>query len=218
MQTTSQEPSVRKMEQVLKELREQAPEKFKKSWQAKEEMKQSDSSKSIQSINLKDSKPKKKSNEICPAAIYGDDPSKTKTLTMEKSITLKYDTSGQSQNYSSVSSPINMQHNLQKQFQQVTKNQEVIQRRYRELWSWHGTIGETSQFISYKLEGTLRKMAQNPGLFKRNNFPKRYFCIDFQSAVLTILPEKGSTKTSQIKKILFRDIVDCYLPKAEMRE
>ena len=35
-----------------------------------------------------------------------------------------------------VTSPMNDPKHLQKQFSQATKSQELIQQRYKELWSW----------------------------------------------------------------------------------
>ena len=60
---------------------------------------------------------------------------------------------------------MNMSGNLQKQFQEVTKTQAVIQRRYRELWSWHGTVSETCSFQEYKMEGYMRKFVQKIKFF-----------------------------------------------------
>ena len=63
------------------------------------------------------------------------------------------------------------------------------------------------------MEGVLRKFVQKVKLFQRSVHPKRYFVIDFQTAVLTIKPDKKSKDEDKWKKILFRDILDCYLPK-----
>ena len=62
-------------------------------------------------------------------------------------------------------SPMNMSANLQRQFQEITKNQETIQKRYKELWSWHGSVCETSQFLDYQMEGVLRKFVEKVKLF-----------------------------------------------------
>ena len=45
--------------------------------------------------------------------------------------------------------------------------------------------------------------------------PKRYFVIDFQTAILYIRNDKKSAKPDD-KQILFRDILDCYLPKQDL--
>ena len=42
-------------------------------------------------------------------------------------------------NNEEVGSPLYNPKNLQKQFTKATQNQAEIKRRYKELWSWHGT-------------------------------------------------------------------------------
>ena len=63
------------------------------------------------------------------------------------------------------------------------------------------------------MEGTLRKFVEKVKFFQKSVHPKRYFMVDFQSAILTIKHDKDSKDASDIKKVLFRDILDCYLPK-----
>lgn len=93
----------------------------------------------------------------------------------------------------------------------------VIQRRYKELWSWHGTVSEQAQFVNYKMEGTLRKFVQQVKIFQRSLHPKRYFLVDFQAAMLLIMREKGAGE-KDTTSVFFRDIVDCYLPKKDMKD
>lgn len=110
---------------------------------------------------------------------------------------------------------MNMSKNLQRQFQEVTKTQSVIQERYKELWSWHGTLSEMCQFRHYQMEGYMKKFVEKVKLFQKTVHPTRYFILDFQTAILTIKHDHKSTDKSQMKKILFRDILDCYLPLAK---
>lgn len=109
---------------------------------------------------------------------------------------------------------------LQKQFSQATKSQELIQQRYKELWSWQGVKSDTIKFEEYKMEGCLRKFVEKVKLFQKTMHPKRYFMIDFTIASIIICPDKPTKQ--QLKepeankdwKILpFRDITDCYPPQ-----
>lgn len=64
------------------------------------------------------------------------------------------------------------------------------------------------------MQGYLKKFVEKVKLFQMSLYPKRYFFIDFQLALMYI--QKSSTqnqKDKDVKKILFRDILDCYLPK-----
>ena len=63
------------------------------------------------------------------------------------------------------------------------------------------------------MEGWLRKFVEKVKFFQKSVHPKRYFVVDFQSAIMTIKHERDSKDPSDIKRILFRDILDCYLPK-----
>ena len=47
--------------------------------------------------------------------------------------------------------------------------------------------------------------------------PKRYYIIDFQAAILYIKPDEYTTKEKDIKQIFFRDIIDVYLPKTDLK-
>lgn len=90
---------------------------------------------------------------------YGHPPSQPQTPSKHSPSKLP------SSNGSSINSPLNITSNLQQQFQEVTKEQEIIQRRYKELWSWHGTKTETSEFHDYQMEGYLRKYVDKVHLF-----------------------------------------------------
>ena len=85
---------------------------------------------------------------------------------------------------------MNQASNLQKQFQDVTKNQAIIQKRYKELWSWYGTQTETAYFNQYKMQGFLKKFVEKVKLFQMSLYPKRYFLIDFQLAIMYIMKKK----------------------------
>lgn len=43
--------------------------------------------------------------------------------------------------------------------------------------------------------------------------PKRYFVVDYQAAVMSILPSKDSKEVDRFKYVMFRDILDVYIPK-----
>lgn len=85
-----------------------------------------------------------------------------------------------------VVSPLGVSIDLQRQFQEVTKNQEIIQKRYRELWSWQGTITDTCRFVQFRMEGYMRKFVEKVKFFQTSLYPKRYFVVDFQGAVMYI--------------------------------
>ena len=99
----------------------------------------------------------------------------------------------------------------------MTKNQTIIQKRYKELWSWYGTATETANFTQYKMHGYLKKFVEKVKLFQMSLYPKRYFVIDFQLAILQIQKDKKvKFDDPNNKKVLFRDILDCYLPKKDV--
>jgi hypothetical protein len=67
------------------------------------------------------------------------------------------------------------------------------------------------------MEGHLRKFVEKIKLFQTTIHPKRYFVIDFQGALLYIQKDKFEKKPENIKQVLFRDIIDCYLPKKDVK-
>lgn len=66
------------------------------------------------------------------------------------------------------------------------------------------------------MEGYLRKFVQKIKFFQKTVHPKRYFTIDFQTAIMTIMKDKENKNPKENKKVLFRDILDCYLPKEDI--
>jgi hypothetical protein len=68
------------------------------------------------------------------------------------------------------------------------------------------------------MQGYLRKFVQKVKFFQKTVHPKRYWVIDFQTAIMTIQKEKEDKHQSENKKILFRDILDCYLPKTDIED
>jgi hypothetical protein len=78
---------------------------------------------------------------------------------------------------------------LQIQFSRATKDQEVIQKRYKELWSWHGQQTATIRFHGYQMQGYLKKFVEHVKMFQLSVYPKRYFIIDFTLACILIRKE-----------------------------
>lgn len=61
------------------------------------------------------------------------------------------------------------------------------------------------------IKGVLRKKVDG---FKLDNFPSRFYIMDFQRAVIVIKYDRFDKDSDpNIKVINFRDIDDCYLPK-----
>ena len=85
-----------------------------------------------------------------------------------------------------IGSPLNDPKKLQSQFSKATRDQEIIQKRYEDLWSWYGTKSYTLQFLDYKMEGTLRKFVEEVKIFQRSVYPKRFFTIDFSIASIVV--------------------------------
>ena len=72
------------------------------------------------------------------------------------------------------------------------------------------------------MEGTLRKFVEEVKFFQMSVYPKRYFMIDFTLACVQIRYSKAKDKIHEAelekieKRIPFRDVTDCYLPRGEI--
>jgi len=54
------------------------------------------------------------------------------------------------------------------------------------MLKFQGTMSENAKFKDFRMEGYMRKFVQKIKIFQKSQYPKRYYILDFQLAILII--------------------------------
>lgn len=97
---------------------------------------------------------------------------------------------------------------LKEQFSRATRDNPLIQKAYAALWAWHGKMHQMSLFSNYIMQGYLKKRAEKVKFWQKKQYYRRYFKIDFTSAVLIISEHVSDGDEDDVKQLPFSHVLD----------